>query len=241
MSGYPDHPSQSYHLMTAGSVSRETSDDRKGFHAIPLTPSDTSIDDSVKSGNLIKYLKHKPPRLATSDSDHTSPPPPHYHHHLQPRTSASGESEGGSARFQPPITMFTAGFSPYFMTHQHSVSQPSQALQQMMSSPRYSSPPPILPHTVSGESILGSPISRQYEDRLYPPLEPPQSLSSISPTTGLYHSPSPCLEMFGAKSRMMGHHSSNVHQSPSFHPPVPYGSSSGSVFSNNPSGLLLPK
>ena len=63
MSGYSDHPDQSYH-------SRETSDERKGFHAIPLTPSDTSIDDSVKSGNLIKYLKHKPPRLATSDSDH---------------------------------------------------------------------------------------------------------------------------------------------------------------------------
>ena len=91
MSGYSDHPDQSYH-------SRETSDERKGFHAIPLTPSDTSIDDSVKSGNLIKYRKHKPPRLATSDSDHTSPieqisppPPPHYHHHLQPRTSSAGK------------------------------------------------------------------------------------------------------------------------------------------------------
>ena len=199
-----------YHLMTAGTVSRErltgggslsrdTSEDRDrkpgGYLAsvrpgpLPLhTPSDTSIDDSVKSGNLRQYLSHKPgpaPGAAgTSDSEHShgahsspgggelvSPPPPGYHplHQPQPRPASSGFSH------------------QYFLTHGPG--------------PRYSSPPPLLPHTVSGESILGSPLPRpgQFEGGLYPPLEPPPSLGSMSPSPGpgqLYGhpvSPSPCL------------------------------------------------
>ena len=84
MSAYSEHQEPGYHLMTAGTVSRErltrdTSDDRKerpGYltSALPLnTPSDTSIDDSVKSGYpLTKYLSsHKsgPGGVVTSDSE----------------------------------------------------------------------------------------------------------------------------------------------------------------------------
>lgn len=213
--------------MTAGTVSRErltrdTSDDRKerpGYltSALPLnTPSDTSIDDSVKSGYpLTKYLSsHKsgPGGVVTSDSEHTSPggdqvspPPP---------VQAPPLYHPQGSRPSPP------GFPQYFMSHSHAHSHAP--------GPRYSSPPPLLPHSVSGESP-------RFEDRLYPPLEPPHSLSSISPTPGLYHgpvSPSPCLDMF-TKSRglLTSHHHP-------YHPPSPYGAAS--VFSNNqnPSGLL---
>ena len=117
------------------------------------------------------------------------------------------------------VLMFS-GFNPYFMPHPHS--QGSSGLQ-MMSSLRYSSPPPLLPHTISGESMLGSPLPRPqpHYDGLYPPLEPGQSLTSMSPTPGLYHqSPSPCLDMFSAKSRgIMSHH----HQAPAYHPQLGFG------------------
>lgn len=207
VSGYSDHTDHAaYPMMTAGTVSRErltgaslsrdTSEDRK-YLGMPLTPSDTSIDDSVKSGNLMKYLSHKPGpsygRGVTSDSEHTSgpgepgdnvepmsPPPtlPGYHSlHSQPRSRP------------------TSSYNPYFQPHSHA---PSLSL----ASPRYSSPPPLFSHTG-----LASPLPRQapYEDRgLYPPLEPPVSLTSISPTPGMFHpSASPSLDMFGGggKSR----------------------------------------
>ena len=135
------------------------------------------------------------------------------------------------------LDIFILGFNPYFMPHPHS--QGSSGLQ-MMSSLRYSSPPPLLPHTISGESMLGSPLPRPHYDGLYPPLEPGnncfdfqqskirilllpgQSLSSMSPTPGLYHqSPSPCLDMFSAKSRgIMSHH----HQTPAYHPQLGFSS-----------------
>ena len=38
---------------------RDTGDDRKGYLALALTPSDTSIDDSVKSGYHLKHMPHK--------------------------------------------------------------------------------------------------------------------------------------------------------------------------------------
>merc|ERR1740129_1340366 len=118
----------------------------------------------------------------------------------------------------------TSGFSPYspaqvpgpqvptHSTHalyQHLSAPPYSTLQHVMSSQRYSSPPPLLPAAASGESILGSPIPRAYDEHrsLYPPLEPPHSFPSISPTAGLYyHSPSPSLEMLSGKSRSMMHH-----------------------------------
>lgn len=259
---------QSYHLLAQSisrdsslgdrlkSISRDGSEDRKGGYMSALTPSDTSIDDSVKSGNvgkdvLLKYLKHKPSRLATSDSDHTSPieqlSPPLtmqsqslYKPDLQKSTAEYYHHLHGTSLTRPA----PSGFSPYFPAHQHPPTPASMALHQIMSSPRYSSPPPLLPPTVSGESILGSPIPRPYEDhsRLYPPLEPPQSLSSISPTSGLYHhSPSPSLEMFGGKSRLLPHHSSHLHHpSHSYHPPAPYGSASvaSNVFPPSSSGLI---
>ena len=243
--------------MTAGTVSRErltgagllrdTSEDRKdrpGYMtgALPLnTPSDTSIDDSVKSGYpMTKYVSHKsgaggsgPGGPVTSDSEHTSPgagdhvsPPPPGQAPPLYKPDMSGYHLPGS-RPSP------SGFPQYFMSqmsHSHGHSQAP--------GPRYSSPPPLLPHTVSGESIIGSPLPRGasasgFEDRLYPPLDPPHSLSSISPTPGLYHgpvSPSPCLDMFGkSRSLLPSHHHP-------YHPPSPYGGPS--VFSNNqnPSG-----
>ena len=205
MSGYSDHGADHaavYPVLTAGkvsrdrvtgSLSRDTSEDRK-YLQMPLTPSDTSIDDSVKSGNLMKYLSHKPSpgRGVTSDSDHTSgpgdnvetveaaltspPPLPGYHHH---HASSSGRSRPSS------------GYNQFFHPHSH------------VPSPRYSSPPPLLPQ----HSGLGSPLQRQaaHDDRgLYPPLEPPASLTSISPTpANMFHQSagSPCLDMFGVKSR----------------------------------------
>lgn len=258
---------QSYHLAQSisrdsslgdrlKSISRDGSEDRKGGYMSALTPSDTSIDDSVKSGNvgkdvLLKYLKHKPSRLATSDSDHTSPieqlSPPLT---MQSNSLYKPDHPKSTAEYYHHVhgTSLTrpapSGFSPYFPSHQHPPTPASMALHQIMSSPRYSSPPPLLPPTVSGESILGSPIPRPYEDhsRLYPPLEPPQSLSSISPTPGLYHhSPSPSLEMFGGKSRLLPHHPSHLHHpSHSYHPPAPYGSASvaSNVFPASSSGLI---
>jgi len=258
---------QSYHLLAQSisrdsslgdrlkSISRDGSEDRKGGYMSALTPSDTSIDDSVKSGNvgkdvLLKYLKHKPSRLATSDSDHTSPieqlSPPLtmqsnslYKPDLPKSTAEYYHHVHGPSLTRPA----PSGFSPYFPSHQHPPTPASMALHQIMSSPRYSSPPPLLPPTVSGESILGSPIPRPYEDhsRLYPPLEPPQSLSSISPTPLYHHSPSPSLEMFGGKSRLLPHHPSHLHHpSHSYHPPAPYGSASvaSNVFPASSSGLI---
>lgn len=243
MSAYNEHQDPSYHLMTAGTVSRErltgagllrdTSEDRKdglpGYMtgALPLnTPSDTSIDDSVKSGYpMTKYLSHKSKSgtggAVTSDSEHTSPVSPPVQAPPLYKPDMSGYHLPGG-RPSP------SGFPQYFMSHSHggAHSQPG---------PRYSSPPPLLPHTVSGESILGSPLPRGasgFEDRLYPPLDPPHSLSSISPTPGLYHGPvSPCLDVFGkSRSLLPSHHHP-------YHSPSPYGAPS--VFSNNqnPSGL----
>jgi len=259
---------QSYHLLAQSisrdsslgdrlkSISRDGSEDRKGGYMSALTPSDTSIDDSVKSGNvgkdvLLKYLKQKPSRLATSDSDHTSPieqlspPLPMQTQSLYKADLPKSTAEYYHHLHATSLTRPTpSGFSPYFPAHQHPPTPASMALHQIMSSPRYSSPPPLLPPTVSGESILGSPIPRPYEDhsRLYPPLEPPQSLSSISPTSGLYHhSPSPSLEMFGGKPRLVQHHSSHLHHpSHSYHPPAPYGSASvaSNVFPASSSGLI---
>ena len=46
-----------------GYLTRDTSDDRKGYLtrdlALALTPSDTSIDDSVKSGYHLKHMPQK--------------------------------------------------------------------------------------------------------------------------------------------------------------------------------------
>lgn len=228
------------------SLSREGSEDRKGGFMSALTPSDTSIDDSVKSVTvgkdvLAKYLgKIKPPRLATSDSEHTSPVEQlsHpmaslQHHYKDPRELGhSKAAEYYHLHSSLHGRSSASGFSPYFPAHQNPGTHTSMALHQMMSSPRYSSPPPLLPPT-PGDMGLGSPIPRHYEDhsRLYPPLEPPQSLSSISPTfVGPYHSPSPSLEMFG-KPRLLPHHSSHLHHpAPSYHPPYASSTATSSVF-----------
>ena len=258
---YADRPEPSFHLLNQAlsrdsslgerlkSISRDGSEEKRAGYLSALTPSDTSIDDSVKSVNvgkevLAKYLKIKPSRLATSDSDHTSPVEQLNHPmaglQQQPRDPREvGHGKAGEYYHLHPSLhgrSSTSGFSPYFPPHQQPPTPASMALHQIMSSPRYSSPPPLLPPT-PGEAALGSPIPRTYEDhsRLYPPLEPPQSLSSISPTSGLYHSPSPSLEMFVGKSRLVPH-SSHLHQpSPSYHPPYG-GSAATSMFGHGASG-----
>ena len=253
---YADRTDPSFHLLNQAlsrdsslgdrlkSLSRENSDDRKVGYLSALTPSDTSIDDSVKSVNvgkevLAKYLgKIKPSRLATSDSEHTSPveqlahplQQPHHHYKDSGRESASSKSDYYQHLAHASLhnRSTPSGFSPYFPPHTPHTPA-SMALHQIMSSPRYSSPPPLLPPTPGGD--LG----------LYPPLEPPQSLSSISPTSGLYHSPSPSLEMFG-KSRLLPHHSSHLHHpSPSYQPPYGTSSAGNNVFGPSHSGhRLLP-
>ena len=225
--GHPELAThQSYHLLEPSlsqdsnlgdrlkSLSRDDSEDHKGGYLSALTPSDTSIDDSVKSGNLLKYLKHKPAsRMATSDSEHTSPveqlsspPLP------QPRYKPGGPKAGteyyqAMASGPGPAQRPTSGFSPYFPGGHHHA-----ALHQLMS-PRYASPPPVLPPDSLG--------SRGYEDhsRLYPPLEPPQSL--------YHHSPSPSMDMFGGgKSRLVtghpGHHPGHHHPALPYHSPAPH-------------------
>ena len=259
VSSYADRPEPPFHLLgpalsresslgdrLQNNLSRDGSEDRKAGYLSVLTPSDTSIDDSVKSVNvgkevLAKYLgKIKPSRLATSDSEHTSPVEQlgHPMAGMQQQQQYKEASKAVQYYHLPPSLhgrSSQSGFSPYFPTHQHPST--SMALHQIMSSPRYSSPPPLLPPTPGD---MGSP-HRPYEDhsRLYPPLEPPQSLSSISPTSDLYHSPSPSLEMFTGKSRLLPQHSSHLHHpSPSYHPPYGPGSAASSVFGPGASGLL---
>jgi hypothetical protein len=255
---YASRPEPGFHPLgsrdsSLGDRLRDGSEDRKGGYLSALTPSDTSIDDSVKSVNvgkevLAKYLgKIKPPRPATSDSEHTSPveqlshpmalqQPPY----KDPRDlGGHGKAAAEYYHLHPSLhgRSSTSGFSPYFPPHQQATNPASLGLHQM-ASPRYSSPPPILPPT-PGDMALPSPVPRPYEDhRLYPPLEPPQSLSSISPTSGLYHSPSPSLEMCVGKSRLLPHHMSHLHHpSPSYHAPYS-GSGANNVFGPGPQGLM---
>ena len=169
------------------SLSREGSEDRKGAFMSALTPSDTSIDDSVKSVNvgkevLAKYLgKIKPSRLATSDSEHTSPVeqlsqplaslqhPQHQYKeaHREPGHSKAAEYYHLHSSLHGRSS--ASGFSPYFPAHQHPPTPASIALHQIMSSPRYSSPPPLLapPYSVPPAACRGlrSTCSARSHDR----------------------------------------------------------------------------
>ena len=173
--------------------SREPSTDHQLQSKAYLSPSDTSIDESVKSAQagkdvLEQYLKKSKANTLKSASSGLNT------NVVPPSTSSIGdlmESVVGS----PPPAMPPTG-SSYFKSEYNSHLIRPQATPNSMSgfSPYYSSPKYSTPPLPSSESMLGSPIPGfTNQSKFYHPYDSqatgsqPHSLTSVSPTSGVIH------------------------------------------------------
>lgn len=171
------------------SVERKTEDPERerGDRLSSLTPSDTSLDFSVRSGNVGKeeleyYVKKKQYTQSDSESNMSpidpNPPqsislPPSYGtrpsplHHGGDRTpSHSRILHPHAGLYSPPIPSHRSPptFVPYTPISHFSLTHTHSYPHSTISSPRYSSPPTLpigpshfLPSSRSGDSILSSP------------------------------------------------------------------------------------
>lgn len=178
-----------------GSASRESNSAASVDHQLQskayLSPSDTSIDESVKSAQagkdvLEQYLKKsKASSLKLSAGGSAQAPTTSSINDLIDPSSVVGSPP-------PPLTLPSAHHH-YFKSdcsHSSLIRPGSGSFGHYYSSPKYPTPP--LP---SSESILGSPIP-DYSQKFYhqydnppgpqaPTSSQPHSLTSVSPTSGV--------------------------------------------------------
>lgn len=177
-------------------IDRKSSSEIERDRLSTLTPSDTSIDFSVKSGNIEKevleyYVKKKSSKHSQSDSESNMSPvetlipsiPPygvkggtveHVPSHSRIHSHGSPTTMHPSL-IRPPLSLPHYPFTPFPMTHPHPhphSTGPSHSNQRYWS-------PPHLPSSQSGESMMSSSAVDTRPYCFEPPYSPSPQVSLL--------------------------------------------------------------